>query len=121
VVVADDDVWFSSRISADLTNLGYRPLVVSTPEGLRARLRELPAAAIFNLAARRFDAARAIRDAKLDPATHTVPLLGFCGHRDAARQASARAAGCDLVVTNGAVVGGLAALLRSLLAHPRSS
>ena len=118
VVVADDDLFFSSRIAAGLKALGYRPLVVSTPEALRARLREGPAAAIFNLAVRGFDAAKAIRDAKIDPGTRAVPFLGFCGHQDAERQAAARAAGCDLVVTNGAVVGGLGALLRSLLARP---
>jgi hypothetical protein len=43
-------------------------------------------------------------------------LLGFCGHRDVARQTAAREAGCDLVVTNGAISAGLPGLLRTLLA-----
>jgi CheY-like chemotaxis protein len=115
VVVADDDLFFSARISTSLASLGYRPVVVRTPETLLAHLHDAPAAAILNLAAHRFDAAQAIRAAKLDPATRTVPLRGFCGHQDAERQSAARAAGCDLVVTNGAISGGLKGLLRSLL------
>ena len=77
VVVADDDLFFSSRIAAGLKALGYRPLVVSTPEALRARLREGPDAAIFNLAVRGFDAGAvhvvaAAGVVRLSPVAHGV-------------------------------------------------
>jgi len=119
VVVAADDLLFSSRIASALTALGYAPVVVRTAQAFQRRLAEAPAAAILDLAVRGFDAVDAIRCAKTDPTAQAVPLLGFCGHQDVARQTAARAAGCDLVTTNGAVSTALAGLLRALLEGPR--
>ncbi len=115
VVVAGDDLLFSSRIAPRLHALGFRPLTVQTDEAFRDALRERPAAAILNLASRRFDSIAAIGRAKAEAATCGIPLLGFCGHMDTARQEAARAAGCDLVASNGEVTGNLARLLATLL------
>ena len=118
VVVADDNLFFSARIASALEALGYHPLVVTTADALHAALAGGPAAAIVNLASRRFDVVTAIHRAKTDAATQTVPVLGFCGHADTARQDAARTAGCDLVTTNGMVTSALPKLLTSLLAVP---
>ncbi len=118
IVVADDDLLFSTRVASALTGCGHRPQVVRTASAFLEILRAGPAAAILNLASSRLDAVAAIRNAKADPATRTIPLLGFCGHADAARQAAARAAGCDLVATNGEVSNNLPRLLSTLLATP---
>jgi len=115
VVVADDDLLFSSRIAAALDRLGYGPVVVRTAEALHDALAAAPRAAILNLACTRLDALTAIRRAKADAATSAIPLLGFCGHMDVARRTAARAAGCDAVTTNGAVASDLEAVLRPLL------
>lgn len=117
IVVAGDDLLFSDRIASASTALGYRPVVVRTADAFHAALARSPAAAVVDLASRRFDALAAIRRAKADPASRDVPLLGFCGHLDAARRAAAREAGCDLVTTNGAVSAGLETLLASLRAR----
>lgn len=119
VVVADDDLLFSSQVSGALASLGYQAVVVRSEEALRAALRREPRAAIVNLAARRFDAAEAIRRAKTDEATRGVPLLGFCGHRDAGRMGAARAAGCDAVTTNGVIAADLGRALGALLDSSR--
>jgi DNA-binding response OmpR family regulator len=115
VVVADDDVLFSTRIAAALAALGYAPVVVRSGDAFTRALGRRPAAAIINLAARRFDGVALIRDAKGDAATRAVPLLSFCGHRDLARRTAAHQAGCDLVTTNGAIGADLPRLLRSLI------
>jgi DNA-binding response OmpR family regulator len=115
VVVAGDDLLFSSRIAPSLHALGFRPLTVQTDQAFRDALRERPAAAILNLASRRFDSIAAIGRAKAEGATSGIPLLGFCGHADTARQKAARDAGCDLVASNGEVTGNLARLLATLL------
>ncbi len=120
IVVADDDLLFSTRVASALTGCGHRPLVVRTAAAFREALRAGAAAAIVNLASSPLDAVSAIRDAKADPAIRTVPVLGFCGHTDTARQAAARAAGCDLVATNGEVSNNLPRLLSTLLATPHS-
>jgi CheY-like chemotaxis protein len=117
VIVADDDLMFSSRVSATLVRLGYRPVVARTAAALDAAVRDGTMrhdlrAIIVNLAARAFDAAQAVRRLKRDETTRRTPVLGFCGHRDAARAAAAKAAGCDGVVTNGVVAVDLERALR---------
>jgi CheY-like chemotaxis protein len=121
VIVADDDLLFSTRIAAAVTACGHRPQVVRTVTAFQEALREHPAAAILNLASSHLDAIAAIRDAKTDPTGQTIPLLGFCGHADAPRQAAARDAGCDLVVTNGEIATQLPRLLGVLLAASPAS
>jgi CheY-like chemotaxis protein len=121
VIVADDDLLFSTRITASLTNLGHRPLPVDGLGAFRDALNGAPDAAILNLAAFKLDALEAIRLAKGDPRTQAVPLLGFCGHADAPRREAARKAGCDLLATNGEVSGSLPRLLERLLNTARSS
>lgn len=118
IVVAGDDLLFSSRLSAALDTLGYHPRVVRTLDALEAALAEGPAAAIFNLASVQLDAITAIRRAKTQAGTQGIPFLGFCGHADRARQAAARAAGCDLVTSNGEIAGDLSRLLGRLLNSP---
>lgn len=115
VVVAGDDVLFSTRISSTLRALGYDPVLVRTEDAFLAALGRAPGAAILNLASYRFDALAAIRRAKADAALREIPLLGFCGHQDEARRRAAREAGCDLVATNCAVAAALGGLLGSLL------
>lgn len=120
VIVADDDLMFSSRVSATLARLGYRPVVVRTAAALDAAMRDRAfqhdlRAVIVNLAARGFDAATAVRRLKQDERTRGTPVLGFCGHRDAARAEAAKAAGCDAVVTNGVVAADLERVLRPLV------
>lgn len=124
VVVTGDDLLFSARIASALTTLGYQPQIARTPEVFFASLAQAPAAAILNLASYRFDAVAAIRRAKSTSATQRIPLLGFCGHADVARQHAAQAAGCDLVASNGEVAGHLPRLLTQLLSTsqaPRGS
>jgi CheY-like chemotaxis protein len=115
VIVADDDLLFSTRITSALTGLGHRPLRVDGLGAFRDAVYRAPDAAILNLAAFKFDALEAIRLAKGDPRTRAVPLLGFCGHADAPRRAAAREAGCDLLATNGEVSASLPRLLERLL------
>lgn len=119
VVVADDDLLFSSNVSASVARLGYRPVVVRTEPALQASLRHAPRAVIVNLAARGFDAADAIRRIKDSAATRGIPLLGFCGHRDVERARAAKAAGCDAVTTNGVMAADLPRVLEALLAASR--
>jgi CheY-like chemotaxis protein len=114
VIVADDDLLFSTRIASAVTACGHRPQVVRTGAAFQEALRKHPAAAILNLASSRLDAITAIRDAKSDRSTRTIPLLGFCGHADAPRRAAARSAGCDVVATNGEVSSKLPRLLQAL-------
>ena len=121
VIVADDDLLFSTRITSALTGLGHRALPVKALAAFRDALIAAPDAAILNLVAFKLDALEAIRLAKSNPRTRAVPLLGFCGHADAPRRAAALEAGCDLLATNGEVSNSLPRLLERLLHTARSS
>jgi CheY-like chemotaxis protein len=120
VIVADDDLLFSSQLSAALVRMGYRAPVARTADAVDTAVREAAArrtlrAVIVNLAARGFDATDAIRRIKQAGSTQRIPLLGFCGHRDVARAEAAKSAGCDAVATNGAVAADLGRVLKPLL------
>jgi len=115
ILVADDDLLFSTRIESAVTGCGHRARVVRTVPAFQNALREGPDATIVNLAASQMDAVEAIRRAKTDPLTRTIPVLGFCGHADASRRRAAQEAGCDRVATNGEVSNNLPRLLEMLL------
>lgn len=121
ILVADDDLLFATRIESAVTRHGHRAKVVRTAGAFRDALRERPAAAIVNLAAPTLDAIETIRRIKADPLTRTIPVLGFCGHADAARRRAAKEAGCDRVGTNGEVSNNLPRLLEALLADVQAS
>lgn len=114
ILIAGDDLLFAARIEAAVTRLGHRPRIVRTASAFQDALRERPDAAIVNLASA-MDAIEAIRLAKADPATRTIPVLGFCGHADAARRRAAQEAGCDRVGTNGEISSNLPRLLEILV------
>lgn len=120
ILVADDDLLFSTRIESAVTRQGHRARVVRTATAFHSALRERPDAAIVNLAASGMDAIDAIRRTKADPETRMVPVLGFCGHADAARRRAAQDAGCDRVATNGDVSSNLPRLLEMLLDNVRA-
>jgi len=46
-----------------------------------------------------------------------IPVVGYCGHTEAALRAAAKAAGVTLVASNGEVHGGLAMLIAKALTH----
>lgn len=114
ILVAGDDLLFATRIEAALTRHGHRPRIIRTASAFQNALRERPHAAIVDLASE-MDAVEAIRRAKADPATRTIPILGFCGHADAARRRAAQQAGCDRLATNGEISSNLPRLLELLV------
>jgi CheY-like chemotaxis protein len=119
ILIAGDDLFFAARLSAAVRACGHEAQVAHTGAGLRRALRANPAAVILNLASRGFDAVAAIAEARADAATRGVPFLGFCGHADTARREAARAAGCDMLATNGEISAHLPRLLTALLRPPQ--
>lgn len=118
VVVAGDNLFVTHRLVLAVHSLGYRAATARTADAFHRLLEAHPEAAVVDLAARQFDAVEAVRRAKDDPLTRSIPLIGFCGHLDEARRQAARAAGCDLVTTNGAVMAQLGHLLGAATRHP---
>lgn len=112
----DDNLLFTSQISAGLAKLGLAAEVIGSPHGAVERLAAAPPAIILvNLSSDRLRPLELVRALKAEPRLAGVPVVGFTGHTEQARIQAARAAGCDRVAANSAVTGDLKAVLGPLL------
>ena len=105
VLLLIDNLFFRQKLAAQLKELGYG--AVFEPAGEFS-------AVIVDLAPRNLNAADVIRKMKGDSETSKIPIIGFCGHAETARMETARAAGCDIVTTNGVISSGLGGLLEKI-------
>lgn len=121
LLLAADDLLFTSRIESAVRPLRYTLRVAASPDKIReiAAADPPPAAILISLSARRFDPNALIRALKTDAATRAVPLLAFAGHVEKDKHDAARAAGADLTAANSSVAQHLPRLLARLLARER--
>jgi CheY-like chemotaxis protein len=112
----DDNLLFSSQISAKLAQLGVTPVVLGSPAGAVERLAaEPPVVILVNLSSDRLGPLELVRAIKAEPRLAGTPVVGYTGHTEQARIEAGRQAGCDRVVANSAITGDLRALLERWL------
>jgi DNA-binding NarL/FixJ family response regulator len=112
VLVAVDDLLFSSKIRATAKQAGVEIAFARTPEEILERARALkPALAIFDLNSGKSDPISTIAAIKADPALAGVRTIGFASHVHTAIIAAARDAGADEVLPRSAFAGHLADIL----------
>ena len=123
LLLAADDLLFSSRLGEAARPLGYPLRVAPSLDTVRetARAEPPPVAILVSLNARRFDANALIRDLKSDAATRGIPILAFAGHVETAKHVAAREAGADMTAANSSVSLHLPKLLTRLLSGQRPS
>ncbi|MBI4278522.1 MAG: hypothetical protein HY660_08710 [Armatimonadetes bacterium] len=109
ILIVDDDLLFTARLEAALREGGLQPRIVSPSRA--AATTEGAAAAVVNVATPR--GVEAVRALRAVPGPR-LSIVGYCGHRDVAQWEAARAAGCDRVVPNAAVVRDVCGLLTNL-------
>jgi CheY-like chemotaxis protein len=113
ILVADDNLLFSSGLVPALRRLGLTAVVVDQAAQVLSRARVVqPAAILLNLAARSLDGPARVRELKADPQLGSIPVVGYCGHLETELIAAGREAGCDIIVANSAVSGNLDDVLR---------
>lgn len=113
----DDNLLFTSSISAGLAKLGLAAEVISSPNGVVERLAAAPPVVVLvNLSSDRLRPLELVRAIKAEPRLAGIPIVGFVGHTEQSRIAAAREAGCDRIVANSAVTGDLGSVLGRLLA-----
>lgn len=105
-----------SQLANRLQDLKYRVQTLNDADALPATAeREKPIIVVADL----FSARNKVRDAigrlRQNPSTAHVPVIGFSGQGDANAQEEARQAGCNLVVTEAAIVHHLPQLLDQAL------
>jgi two-component system OmpR family response regulator len=122
VLIVDDNLLSCTRLLSQAQAAGWQARALGLgPEGLTQARQRRPDAIVVNLAASS-NAALFIQALKAEPDLAPIPVLGFCGHREARRREAAFAAGCDRVVTNLSISTELVGLVTTLVAGaPRDS
>jgi CheY-like chemotaxis protein len=114
ILVAVDDLLFSSKIRATAKLVGVPLTFARTPEEVLTQARTLrPSLVIFDLDSQKVRPIEALALLKGDPELGSVPTLGFVSHVHAERIAEARAAGMEEVLARSAFAGRLSKILLS--------
>lgn len=114
VLVAVDDLLFSSKIRATAKQAGVELTFARSPAEIVATVRAArPALVIFDLNSGKTDPIATIAALKADPALAGVPTIGFASHVHTDLIAAARQAGADQVLPRSAFAGNLAEILLS--------
>src|SRR5262245_14764510 len=108
VLVAVDDLLFSSKIRATAKQAGVDISFARTPQEILDQARALkPALAIFDLNSAKADPVTTIAALKNDPSLASIRTVGFVSHVHTDLIDAARAAGTDDVMPRSALAGAL--------------
>ena len=112
ILVAVDDLLFSSKIRATAKQAGVELAFARTRDEILEQARALmPPLVIFDLNSGKTDPIATIAAMKSDPALASIRTLGFVSHVDADTIGAAREAGTDQVMARSAFAGQLAEIL----------
>ena len=114
VLVAVDDLLFSSKIRATAKQAGVDVAFARSPQEILDQARSAkPGLVIFDLNSGKTDPVATIAALKADPDLASIRTLGFASHVHTELIAAARNAGADQVVPRSAFAGNLADILLS--------
>lgn len=114
IVVAVDDLLFSSKIRATAKQAGIDLTFARTPGDILEQARtRFPSLVIFDLNSEKADPIATIAAMKKDPALAKIRTIGFVSHVHTDLINAARAAGADEVIARSAFAGQLADILRT--------
>ena len=112
VLVAVDDLLFSSKIRATAKLAGVELAFARQPGEILEQARALkPALVIFDLNSGKTDPIATIAALKADPSLASIRTIGFASHVHTALITAAREAGADQVLPRSAFAGTLAEIL----------
>lgn len=112
VLVAVDDLLFSSKIRATAKQLELQVAFARTPDEILTQARELkPTLIVFDVNSPKADAINTVAALKADPELKGIPTTGFVSHVDTARILAARQAGMDEVMARSAFAANLPRIL----------
>ena len=112
ILVAVDDLLFSSKIRTTAKQAGVEIAFARTPADIIGQARALkPALVIFDLNSTKADPVATVGALKADAELARIPTLGFVSHVHADVIEAARGAGVDTVMARSAFAGQLAEIL----------
>lgn len=115
VLVAVDDLLFSSKIRTVAKQAGVDVVFARTPPEILEQMRALrPGLVIFDLNSAKADPINTLTAIGREPDLASIRTIGFVSHVDASTIYAARAAGIHDVMPRSAFVTGLADILRGV-------
>jgi CheY-like chemotaxis protein len=112
ILVAVDDLLFSSKIRTTAKQAGVELTFARTPDDIVTKARALkPALVIFDLNAPKIDSIHAIGALRQDPELAAIPTIGFVSHVDTPTILAAREAGVGDVMARSAFAANLEKIL----------
>lgn len=115
IVALVEDLFFLAKIQETAKAVGVRVVTGNARGGSNAIAEAQPQAIFLDLNSRGLPAVDCIRALKADPATRPIRIVGFVSHVQEELIATARAAGCDVVMARSAFTQQLPSLLGSLI------
>src|SRR5918999_5642409 len=112
VLVAVDDLLFSSKIRATAKQVGVELTFARTPAEILAQARTLkPSLIIFDVNSQKADPINTVAALKADPELIDIPTTGFVSHVNTTLIVAARGAGMEEVMARSAFVANLPHIL----------
>lgn len=112
VLVAVDDLLFSSKIRATAKQVGVELTFARTPSDILQQARTLkPSLVIFDINSEKADPIGTVAALKADPELKDIPTTGFVSHVNTALIMAARNAGMDEVMARSAFATNLPQIL----------
>jgi CheY-like chemotaxis protein len=112
ILVAVDDLLFSSKIRTTAKQAGVELAFARTPDDILSQARALkPALVIFDLNSPKIDSINTVQALRQDPALAALPTMGFVSHVDTGTILAAREAGVDEVMARSAFAANLEKIL----------
>lgn len=112
VLVAVDDLLFSSKIRATAKQVGVQLAFARTPEDILSQARSLkPSLIIFDIDSQKADPLTTVSALKHDPVLRDIPTTGFVSHVNTELIMAARRAGMDEVMARSAFAANLPQIL----------
>lgn len=112
VLIAVDDLLFSSKIRATAKQVNVEVAFARTPAEILSQARALkPSLIVFDVNSQKADSINTVAALKADPELQAIPTTGFVSHVDTASILAARQAGMDEVMARSAFAANLAQIL----------
>jgi CheY-like chemotaxis protein len=99
-LVIETDLFFTTKIGQTLEKIGLDYLVTANSAEVFKLIKENEVVLIiFDLCLEKMDTITLLEKLKSSPSTEEIPVIGFGDHSDSVLS-QARAAGCEMVVSN---------------------
>ncbi len=115
ILVAVDDLLFSSKIRATARQVGVHLSFARTPDEILTQARSLkPSLIIFDVNSSKADPISTVAALKSDPELRDIPTTGFVAHVNTELIMAARDAGMDEVMARSAFAANLPQILTEM-------